>query len=136
MKRTQTSALVFAMTISSLAATTAIAGERRVYPVSIIQTDPSSNIFVSGALVDARASNDRVQHIGCNNTVGYSGFCHARDADGRNVACHTNDHDLVDVIRSITPESFITFIARNDGTCAYVFVSTSSSYKPFANSGY
>ncbi len=129
MKRAQTYALVFALTLTSTAAT-AIAGKRDEIPVSI------SSRFAQGALADARASADNNQYIGCYTTE-YSGTCVAIDAATEaSAACTTQDPEQLAVIRSITTESAIVFSWNRDGTCRTVTVWTSSFLKPAATSGY
>lgn len=111
-------------------ATIAIAGSRWVYQVGI--NDASR--FAVGTMTDARGSSDNVQTIGCYHNSG-TASCYATNSAGLSRSCTTANAALIDVIRSISSESYLYFQWNADGTCNYVFVDNGSRWKPASASG-
>jgi hypothetical protein len=90
--------------------------------------------WANGGFAEARGSADGNQSIGCYQNTG-SGTCIATNAAGTSRTCTTTNAALIEVIRSLTPESYLYFQWNVDGTCSYVLVETSSRFKPAATSG-
>jgi hypothetical protein len=111
-------------------ATIAMAGSRWVYQVGINDTSR----FAVGTTTDARGSADSVQVIGCYHNSGFAS-CYATNNAGLSRSCTTSNAALIDVIRSISSESYIYFQWNTDGTCSYVFVDNGSRWKPGSASG-
>jgi hypothetical protein len=109
---------------------TAAAGQRLVLPVNINDTSRYAN----GTIADARGSADSQQWLGClyNTSIG---ICYAANATGVSRSCSTSNPDLLNIIRSLTPESYIYFQWNTDGTCNYILVENSSRFKPLLVSG-
>ena len=122
------SATAFAalLSISAIAA----AGTRWGYQVSI--NDGSR--YAVGTMTDARGSADVNQMIGCHHNTSFAS-CHATNSAGLSRSCTTTNAALIEVIRSISPESYIYFVWNTDGTCNYVLVENSSRWKPASASG-
>jgi hypothetical protein len=112
-------------------ATIAIAGSRLVYQVGI--NDASR--YAVGTMTDARGSADASQSIGCYHNTGFAS-CYATNNLGLSRSCTTTNTALIEVIRSISSESYIYFQWNTDGTCSYVFVDNGSRWKPASASGY
>lgn len=125
------SPLVLAAALAcALAAPFAHAGARWVYQVWI--SDASR--YAVGTMTDARGSADGNQAIGCyHNTT--NGACYATNAAGLSRTCTTNNPALLNVIRTISAESYIYFQWNTDGTCSYVLIENSSRFKPASASG-
>ncbi len=121
----------FALALAALAAGTATAGQRWVYTVSVNDTSR----FANGAVADVRASADTQQSIGCYSNQ-YTASCFATTATGLSRSCSTGNAALIEVARSVGPESYIYFQWNTDGTCNYILVDNSSRFKPAAVSGY
>lgn len=121
---------LFALVLVALAAGTATAGQRFVYPVNV--NDASR--FANGAVADARGSADTQQSIGCY-TNQYTASCFATTATGLSRSCSTGNAGLIEMARSVGPESYIYFQWNTDGTCNYILVENSSRFKPAAVSG-
>lgn len=122
--------ILIAFVLVALAAGTAAAGQRFVYPVNI--NDASR--FANGAIADARGSADAQQSIGCYLNQ-YTASCFASTAAGLSRSCSTGNAALIEVARSIGPESYIYFQWNPDGTCNYILVENGSRFKPAAVSG-
>lgn len=106
------------------------AGTRWAYQVSI--NDGSR--YAVGTMTDARGSADYNQSIGCyHNTA--SATCYATNSAGLSRSCTTSNVAMIDVIRSISSESYIYFMWNTDGTCNYVLVENSSRWKPASAAG-
>jgi hypothetical protein len=114
----------------------ALAGEkvRSDVNVSITSTLVSSN----GAIGSARNSLDNTQRIGCQlraNSVStaLSGSCDATDAFGNRAFCITSAPQLIEVIKAIGTDSYISFTyvpsATGNPTCTSVSISNSSIYE-------
>lgn len=121
-----TTALVFAG-VSAIAS----AGARNV--ITVIISD--SNRAASGTLADARASSDNQQFIGCFTEKGY-GMCAAYDASGQGRVCTTNDPEKLDIMRSVSSDTYIFFTWAKDGSCDWLSISNNSIFKPAATAGY
>lgn len=104
----------------------------RVGPYTVTINDASRIAY--GAFADARATADTQQWIGCYYNAS-SGSCAATNAAGTSRTCTTTNAALLEVIRTLTPESYVYFQWNTDGTCSYVLVENSSRFKPAATSG-
>lgn len=122
------SAAAFAVLLS--VAAIAEAGTRWTYQVSI--NDGSR--YAVGTMTDARGSADINQSIGCYHNTTFAS-CYATSSAGLSRSCTTNNAALIEVIRSISAESYIYFLWNADGTCNYVLVENSSRWKPASASG-
>jgi hypothetical protein len=120
-----------ALALVALAAGNATAGQRLVYPVNVNDTSR----FANGAVADARGSADAQQSIGCYHNQ-YTASCFATTAAGISRSCSTGNAALIEVARSVGPESYIYFQWNTDGTCNYILVENGSRFKPAAVSGH
>lgn len=119
------------LVLTLFAAGSAAAGAR-IGPYTVTINDAGRSAY--GAFADVRASADTQQWIGCNyNTT--SGYCMATNAAGTSRTCSTTNAALLEIIRSLTPESYVYFQWNTDGTCGYILVENSSRFKPAATSG-
>lgn len=109
----------------------AFAGSRIVVPVAI----NDSAHYAEGTIVDARASTDGNQMIGCLFGT-TAATCFAITASGASKVCSTSDVNQLNAIRAIEPESMIRFYWNTDGTCSYLLIENSSRVKPAATTGY
>ncbi len=123
--------MIVGLTLSLFAAGSAMGGNRTV--LANVAIDDAIR-FAYGNFADARGSADSRQMIGCyyNASLGY---CTATNAAGTSRTCTTTNAALLDVIRTLTSESYVYFQWNTDGTCSYVLVENSSRYKPAATSG-
>jgi hypothetical protein len=126
--------LFAAIAAIALATTTAFAGAKWSYPVTISTFEGVS--FVGGQLGSARASADTNQFLGCesasSNTQTFIS-CFGRNAAGVQVYCYNRvNAGMRDAVAAITPSSYISFQTDPaDGTkCAMVQVQTSSAFLP------
>lgn len=116
----------------ALFASGSVVAGNRIGPYQVTISDAGR--WANGAFADVRAGADSQQWIGCNyNTV--TGSCTATNAAGTSRTCTTSNAALLDVIRSLTPESYIYFQWNTDGTCSYILVENSTRFKPAATSG-
>lgn len=109
----------------------AFAGSRAVYQANINDAQRWAN----GTMTDARGSADNNQLIGCYHNASFAG-CYVTNAAGLGRSCTTSNPALIDVIRTIGPESYIYFQWNTDGTCNYVLIENSSRFKPASATGY
>lgn len=99
------------------------------------------NQIANGDMLTARTSSNSVEFIGCGvrqfddgiNEFAF-GFCQAGDADENQITCFTQTPSLLETIRAISDNSFVTFSWRDDGQggaeCVRVGFSTQSFYLP------
>lgn len=115
------------------------AGAHSSVEVSINLDDTGTVVLGAfGNEADAFNSVDSNQYIGCGgNTV--SGFCQAHDAtadaDGvlNSAFCFTQNTQLLEQIRSIAADSFVSFnLDSTTGECLNIRVSHNSFYRPKA----
>jgi hypothetical protein len=118
------------LVLALVAAGSATAGQRLVYQVFV--SDASR--YANGAIADARGSADAQQSIGCYYNQ-YSATCFATTSTGLSRSCSTGNTALIEIVRSIGPESYIYFQWNTDGSCNYILVENSSRFKPGAVSG-
>jgi hypothetical protein len=99
--------------------------------VEVYVAGPDS--YASGTPSSARASADTTQYIGCDLDASKGGQlmaeCHAMDSAGTEAWCSTQDPALVEVIKTVTPSTFVWFHG-NGGECATVYVSRDGRYLP------
>lgn len=100
------------------------------------------NVTALGDQHTARTAKDDTSFIGCgtrhfDDGMGNAfrfGFCQAGDAEGNNVACQTDNANLLDEMRASSAYAFIVFGWEDDGagnlTCNFVGFSTQSFYLP------
>lgn len=134
-----TNRLIASLALCALAgfSSSAIAGQKLRSDVMI--TSNFQLVSVQGAIGTARNSLDNYQRIGCvvkANTVSstVSGSCDATNAAGVRAFCITDAPQLVEVIKSIAADSYISFSyvpsATGNPTCSQINISTSSVYEP------
>jgi hypothetical protein len=84
----------------------------------------------AGGVTMARRTPDAVQYLTCGSAkfVGgvASGNCYARDKNYAAGFCTTQDPEMISVIKSINPSSYVSFAWDDAGVCRYVTVSNSS----------
>jgi hypothetical protein len=115
-----------------LAASTAAAGYRWYYPVTI------SGNSVSGSLGSARNSPNAIEYIGCavygRPTKAWA-TCWAQDAAGNQVSCYADPAlapSIVTTVAALSGDGLLTFSWDASGNCTQVNVSTRSYYEPKA----
>lgn len=115
----------------------AVAGQKLRSDVVI--TSSSQLVSVNGSIGSARNSPDLNQRIGCTlraNTVTstVSGSCEATNAAGVRAFCITDSPQLIEVIKSIAADSYISFgyvpSPNSNPTCSQINIHTSSVYEP------
>lgn len=129
-KLTQVSAILLAVGVSVVAH----AGRRTTVDVTItLDAAGTTVIGASGALSTAYQSADDQQLIGCGGAT-TSMWCQAHDArpDATGLLntafCTTTNPDLMAQIRSISPESYVSFSSDpSTGQCTRIYVSHNSS---------
>lgn len=117
--------------VLAAAAATAYAGTRAQVQVQVNTTSR----YAYGAMADARGSADPYQQISCN-TNSNSGSCYLVNSTGVSGSCYTTNPTFIDLIRSISAESYVYIQWNADGTCNYVLVQNASFMKPGAVSGF
>ena len=131
--------IIAAMSFIALAACSqaALAGQKIRSDVMV--TTDGTSINAQGSIGTARNSLDGNQRIGCvlkaNTTSStLSGSCDATSAAGAQVFCITNSPQLIEVIKSIGSDSYISFSyvpsASSNPTCSQINISKSSVYEP------
>ena len=88
----------------------------------------------SGTFANARADANPKAQIRCFSYP-TSAYCIAT-SDGTSanyVACSTTDPSLINIIRSVNPDSYISFIGDAGATCTSVLVANDSAYAPKLN---
>lgn len=133
MKPKYLTSILLAMCISGLAS----AGDFQPRPVEIeLDSDDSGN--ARGSMTSARFSDNDEEYIGCgvrlwsqpDGTYFNWGFCQAKDADGEQVFCETEDSEMLDIMKATGDYSYITFEWDTDGNCIGIGFSTQSFYIP------
>jgi hypothetical protein len=138
----------------ALTSTALLAGTAATGTVSVKFDTPDSG-FAEGTMWNARSSDDDVQAIGCSykgvvEPVHYDYFpweypvnnwawCRARDADGVQVFCFTDDPHLLDALQAVSAFSYVGFeFAKLEdlpglgltGLCTRLDISTQSLHLP------
>ncbi len=115
----------------------ALAGQKLRSDVMV--TTDGISINAHGAIGTARNSLDANQRIGCvlkANTASstLSASCDATSAAGTQAFCITSSPQLIEVIKSIGTDSYISFSylpsASSNPTCSQINISDSSVYEP------
>jgi len=126
------------ITVLTLLAGFAYAGFVQPSPVAVDLV----NMTALGDQLTARTSAGNTEFIGCgtrhfDDGTGNSfrfGFCQARDADGDEITCFTENDNLIDEMRANSDYAWITFSWIDDGfggtECTRVGFSTQSFYLP------
>ena len=125
---------LFLAAVLALIASGVYAGLQESVPVDV----DLDNMRASGDMVTARYSSNKDERIGCGARYFDDGvsiqfsfaFCSARDQDGDDIVCFTENPDLVDVIGGISDYSFLTFQWNEDEECTFIGFSTQSFYLP------
>lgn len=107
--------------------------------------------WADGVMWPTRSSDNDVEYIGCSykgaaepflspnmpwkKPVTQWAWCHAMDADQAYVACFTNNEDLLNALRAISPFSYVRFAftdldAHNIGECTRFDFSIQSLHLP------
>lgn len=121
--------LIFAVALVA-GATTAVAGMVGGNQV-IISTDSSGQLEAKGTFYSVRNSSDTVQYIGCSlyayDTGSHSATCYARSATAEYVSCHTSDANMLSVVKTLNPASYLYFVVNANGSCDRV-ITVNASY--------
>jgi hypothetical protein len=85
-----------------------------------------------GGLGSARHSADNNQYLGCNYDSGSpaTGWCYANDANNNYGSCTTSNASMIDAIKSMNGDSYITFSWDNNTNCTYIQANKASQYAP------
>lgn len=98
------------------------AGYKQLQPVVIT---PANNAF-GGDMGSVRNTTDTQQYLHASFQVSqwgiYNATLYARDASGNSALCTTSDPKLIEVVRSITTDSFIMVYHDGAGTCTVIEV--------------
>lgn len=103
-------------------AASAYAGIKGEYPVYVNATSR----YIYGAISSTRNSADTTSYMYCT-TYSYAGsttpsaYCYARDAAGNYGGCSTTDAGLVDVVKSIESDSYLSISWDVNGACTYIY---------------
>lgn len=108
-----------------LTASTALAGQKLSYPVTVTASD------AWGALGSARNAVDTTQALQIQNTPTFSTLF-ARDATGKSGTCTTTDPALMTMARSATGDSYVYFAWDASAKCTTVIVWAASWAAPKA----
>jgi hypothetical protein len=121
--------LIFAATLVA-GVTTAVAGMSGGQQVNI-WTDSNGLLNANGTFQNTRHSADSVQYIGCSlyayDSGGYSATCYARSASAQYTSCFTTDANMLKVVQTLNPASYLYFVVNADGSCDRV-ISVNASY--------
>jgi hypothetical protein len=125
--------LLSTLLLAAGASVAAHAGIHNVVPVAITYDALGTTVTgATGALTSAYESADPNQLIGCGGST--TMWCQAHDerpdAPGllNRAVCTTSNPDLIAQIRSISPESYISFsLNPATGECTRIYVSHNSS---------
>lgn len=117
--------------VSLLAVTTAaVAGSGDNTQVSV-WTDGSGQLAANGTFKSVRNSADSQQYIGCSlyayDTGSYSATCYAYSASGQYASCYTSDANMLKVVQTLNPASYLYFVVNADGSCDRV-ISVNASF--------
>ena len=115
--------------VVALAATAAVAGSVDTSTVSV-WTDSSGQLSANGTFKPTRNSTDTKQYIGCSfyayDTGSFFAVCYATSASGQYASCSTTDANMLKVVATLNPASYLYFVANSDGTCDRVITSNAS----------
>lgn len=117
-----------------LTASTAVAGYRWNYPVTI---DLASST-VTGSLGSTRNSANGTEWIGCGVTAQPTklyAICYAQDAAGGRASCYADgatSPSMVSTIAALNGDGFVSFSWDANGNCTKVLVSARSYWDPKA----
>lgn len=113
----------------------AYAGLLTSFPVAVdINADGSG--AAQGNMASARYSDNDVDQIGCGVRTLFDpsfgalefGFCQAVDAEGDGAFCFTDSPDLIDTMKVMSDQSYVTFRYDENQSCTYVGFSSQSQY--------
>ncbi|NPC69371.1 hypothetical protein D7Y27_14030 [Corallococcus sp. AB004] len=99
------------------------------YPVVINST---ANV-IAGSFGSVRNSPDTVQSLDIGFQVGngfYYAYIYAYDATGTMASCTTYNRDMIEVIKSASPDSYIMAYHDGAGTCTNIEMRTASYLDP------
>ena len=89
---------------------------------------------VRGSLVGIRFTADETQQLGCSFAAGAGGVprvaCLGRDLNENNHFCFSFDPALIEVAKSISPYSFVSFVYDQTGQCTSISLSVRSHHIP------
>lgn len=114
-----------AVLASSALAATAFAGDKYSQEVYFSPAAP----IASGDLGTVRNTADTVQFIGCTVT-GTVGVCFARNSAGVIHGCSTTDAGMINAMRAINGDSWMSFSWNPDGSCKDVMARNDSRDTP------
>ena len=103
------------------AAGTVVAGSKSLYPLSINY----GSRYASGGLAETHNTADTTQYAECGSNSN-TGYCTLRDVAGTYTSCYTTDPALIEVIRSMSDESFFSIRWDAASVCTYVLSYASS----------
>ncbi len=96
-----------------------------------IWTDSSGQTNANGTLYATRHSSDTQSYIGCSSyaydTGSHSATCYAYSASGQYASCWTSNADMLKVVQTLNPASYLYFVVNADGSCDRV-ISVNASY--------
>ncbi len=108
------------------------AGEKSTFAVTVDTT----NREFGGAMGSARNSSNSTERLYCSinssSTGSVYGTCHARNAAGTSVSCTTTNSTLLDTIRAIGSDSYLSIIYDTSGACSAIRLYQGSMYAPKA----
>ncbi|PTL83002.1 hypothetical protein [Vitiosangium sp. GDMCC 1.1324] len=110
--------------------TVAVAGSSGGQQVNI-WTDSAGQTNANGTFKAVRNSADTQQYIGCSlyayDTSSFSATCYATSATGQYASCFTSDANMLKVVQTLNPASYLYFVVNADGSCDRV-ISVNASY--------
>jgi hypothetical protein len=118
-------ALALATLAASTAASTATAGQRGPWGYRV---DPVAR-YANGAFSELRDTPDMYSRAECGNSA-QIGMCAFVDSTGNYHACYTTNPDNIEVIRSMSSDTFFNVAWSAAGQCDYVLAYTSSVSNP------
>jgi hypothetical protein len=99
----------------------AFGGVKQIMPLYV----NAASRYANAGLSETYNTADSTQYAECG-TNGSAGYCTFRDASGSYYSCSTTDPALIAVIRSMSPESFISVAWDASANCTYVLSYASS----------
>ncbi len=113
-----------------LASTVSMAGSVDNTPVNI-WTDTNGELNAQGTFRAVRNSASTSEYIGCSlyayDTTSFSATCYAYSASGQYASCYTSDANMLKVVATLNPASYLYFVVNSDGSCDRV-ISVNASF--------
>ncbi len=138
MRRTVKAAVVATAAVLGLGVGTAHAGNYVNYQ-TYVSLYSGGGGYAAGVVSAARNSSDAQQYIGCQVIVSSSGTangtCYANELGGEYLVCSSSVPALIEQMRSISDNSFVSFNASSTGACTSINVHQSSRYTAASGGG-